>query len=333
MQKARKRGSRTTRAPDRLPELSEQPGGTVRPAAVHRRRGAVPTGAARLGDDPGRCAGRGDRLGRLSAARRPPSRGAQLAVHPFPSARSTTITANSPPRTVRRPATAARGRVGAASRPHCSRAGVLNGPSLALALEPVADDTPSRLVALLIGVNLGPLITVWASLATLLWRERCATAAALRQQAPAGAGARHRHRPHQRPLRLRAGQRRPHGLSRLELGFGVALALACSALTLALGHHRTPPSPRPARRPRRDRLPTRPVHHHRSTGAARRRHRRLPARQGTDRHLRPAANRIHHARRLSRRPYRRRHRGTSAGVLLVVGRLAGRAGPSQLRDL
>jgi len=40
-----------------------------------------------------------------------------------------------------------------------------------LALEPVAN-TPIRLVALLIGVNAGPLITPWASLATLLWHQR-----------------------------------------------------------------------------------------------------------------------------------------------------------------
>lgn len=40
-----------------------------------------------------------------------------------------------------------------------------------LALEPVAD-SPVRLAALLIGVNAGPLITPWASLATLLWHER-----------------------------------------------------------------------------------------------------------------------------------------------------------------
>lgn len=40
-----------------------------------------------------------------------------------------------------------------------------------LALEPVAG-SPERLVAILVGVNAGPLITPWASLATLLWHER-----------------------------------------------------------------------------------------------------------------------------------------------------------------
>jgi arsenical pump membrane protein len=42
-----------------------------------------------------------------------------------------------------------------------------------LALESVTDNDPRRLMALLIGVNAGPLVTIWASLATILWRERC----------------------------------------------------------------------------------------------------------------------------------------------------------------
>lgn len=42
-----------------------------------------------------------------------------------------------------------------------------------LALEPVADSSVPRLVALLLGVNCGCLLTLWASLATLLWRDRC----------------------------------------------------------------------------------------------------------------------------------------------------------------
>ncbi len=42
-----------------------------------------------------------------------------------------------------------------------------------LAMEPVADNTGHRLMLLLIGVNCGCLLTLWGSLATLLWRERC----------------------------------------------------------------------------------------------------------------------------------------------------------------
>ncbi|MET0694797.1 MAG: SLC13 family permease [Propionibacteriaceae bacterium] len=45
-----------------------------------------------------------------------------------------------------------------------------------LALEPAAADSPLRLAALLIGVNAGPLITPWASLATILWATRCRSA-------------------------------------------------------------------------------------------------------------------------------------------------------------
>ena len=45
-----------------------------------------------------------------------------------------------------------------------------------LAMEPIADNTGHRLMVLLIGVNCGCLLTLWGSLATLLWRERCRAA-------------------------------------------------------------------------------------------------------------------------------------------------------------
>lgn len=45
-----------------------------------------------------------------------------------------------------------------------------------LALEPTAAGSPVRLAALLVGVNAGPLVTPWASLATLLWAARCRSA-------------------------------------------------------------------------------------------------------------------------------------------------------------
>lgn len=50
-------------------------------------------------------------------------------------------------------------------------ANVMNNLPAYLALE-AAGNTPERLGALLIGVNAGPLITPWASLATLLWHQR-----------------------------------------------------------------------------------------------------------------------------------------------------------------
>lgn len=50
-------------------------------------------------------------------------------------------------------------------------ANIANNLPAYLALEPAAG-SPLRLGALLIGVNLGPLITPWASLATLLWHVR-----------------------------------------------------------------------------------------------------------------------------------------------------------------
>ncbi|KXO87658.1 arsenic transporter [Tsukamurella pulmonis] len=50
--------------------------------------------------------------------------------------------------------------------------GVNNLPAY-LALEPAVSGDPVRLMALLIGVGVAPIVTLWASLATLLWRERC----------------------------------------------------------------------------------------------------------------------------------------------------------------
>ncbi|KRE40487.1 arsenic transporter [Knoellia sp. Soil729] len=59
------------------------------------------------------------------------------------------------------------GAVGAVS------ANVVNNLPAYLALEPVSDGSPQRLMALLVGVNAGSVVTVWGSLATLLWRDRC----------------------------------------------------------------------------------------------------------------------------------------------------------------
>ena len=50
-------------------------------------------------------------------------------------------------------------------------ANLVNNLPAYLVLEPTAE-SPLRIAALLIGVNAGPLITPWGSLATLLWRER-----------------------------------------------------------------------------------------------------------------------------------------------------------------
>jgi arsenical pump membrane protein len=52
-------------------------------------------------------------------------------------------------------------------------ANAVNNLPAYIALEAVTADAPQRLMALLIGVNVAPLVTPWASLATLLWAQRC----------------------------------------------------------------------------------------------------------------------------------------------------------------
>jgi arsenical pump membrane protein len=42
-----------------------------------------------------------------------------------------------------------------------------------LVIEPEAAQSTYRLLALLVGTNVGSIVTLWGSLATLLWRERC----------------------------------------------------------------------------------------------------------------------------------------------------------------
>ncbi|GGC86569.1 arsenic transporter [Tersicoccus solisilvae] len=54
-------------------------------------------------------------------------------------------------------------------------ANVANNLPAYLLLEPAAGTDAARLLALLIGVNVGPLITPWASLATMLWHRRLST--------------------------------------------------------------------------------------------------------------------------------------------------------------
>ncbi len=52
-------------------------------------------------------------------------------------------------------------------------ANVLNNLPAYLLLEPVAGDDVHRLAAVLVGTGVGPLLTPWASLATVLWWQRC----------------------------------------------------------------------------------------------------------------------------------------------------------------
>ncbi|AKT52276.1 SLC13 family permease [Arsenicicoccus sp. oral taxon 190] len=55
-------------------------------------------------------------------------------------------------------------------------ANVVNNLPAYLALEPAGAGDPTRLMAVLVGANVGPLVTPWASLATLLWLQRCRSA-------------------------------------------------------------------------------------------------------------------------------------------------------------
>lgn len=52
-------------------------------------------------------------------------------------------------------------------------ANAVNNLPAYLAFEPVSAGSPDRLLAILIGVNAGPVVSIWGSLATLLWLERC----------------------------------------------------------------------------------------------------------------------------------------------------------------
>jgi arsenical pump membrane protein len=55
-------------------------------------------------------------------------------------------------------------------------ANTVNNLPAYIAMEPVAATEGRRMMLLLIGVNCGCLLTLWGSLATLLWRERCVAA-------------------------------------------------------------------------------------------------------------------------------------------------------------
>lgn len=55
-------------------------------------------------------------------------------------------------------------------------ANLVNNLPAYLVVEPAAADDVRRLVATLVGVNAGALVTPWASLATLLWLQRCRSA-------------------------------------------------------------------------------------------------------------------------------------------------------------
>ena len=58
-----------------------------------------------------------------------------------------------------------------ANLPSLGAQGPIDNLPAYLAFEQVAD-SPARIAALLIGVNAGPLVTPWASLAVLLWHDR-----------------------------------------------------------------------------------------------------------------------------------------------------------------
>ena len=55
-------------------------------------------------------------------------------------------------------------------------ANLVNNLPAYLLVEPASSDDVRRLVATLVGVNAGALVTPWASLATLLWLQRCRSA-------------------------------------------------------------------------------------------------------------------------------------------------------------